>query len=117
MFFNRALKSPDSQGFVVRDEVVMRLLSKALVLHTIKPPTIPAQLAQQSDSGYNRVIVKATVGFAMAGVLKFPATADALVQNGVATAFGDRHGPAAWGCRARCWTEIGVPAPFINAAF
>lgn len=58
-------------------------MSETPELRTVKPPPIPAKLMQQPGSGLDRVVGKATVGFAMAGVLVFPATADALVQDDV----------------------------------
>ena len=58
-------------------------MSKTPELRSVKPPLIPAKLMQQPDSGLDRVIGKTPVGFAMACVLVFPATADALVQDDV----------------------------------
>ena len=60
-------------------------MSKTPELRTLNPPLIPAKLMQQPGSGLDRVISKTPVGFTMAGVLVFPATTDALVQNDIHT--------------------------------
>lgn len=74
-------------------------MSETPELRTVKPPLIPAKLMQQPGPGLDRVISKTPVGFTLAGVLVFPATTDALVQNDVHAGPLSRSVPTLHGLR------------------
>ena len=76
-------------------------MSETPELRTVNPPLIPAKLMQQPGSGLDRVISKTPVGFTMAGVLVFPATANALKQDDVHATSLSQSVPALHGLRCR----------------
>ena len=49
----------------------------------VKSPPIPAQLAQQLDSGLCGIDVEPSVAFTVAGVAVLPSAADALIKDDV----------------------------------
>ena len=86
--------SPTRLGFSARhDEALTRFqLSESLEFGTHKSLEIPAKLAKQAGSSQHRITVKSQVGFTIAGVLIFPAAADALEQDEVAMSFDQWRG-------------------------
>ena len=82
MPFNSALKSPDTQGYVVWVEtVVSKLLSELPEIRALKALPIPAQLTFQTCFGLCRVTVIGRPGVTFIGVPVLPAPADALEQD------------------------------------